>query len=578
MRAGPAGPRPFLIESAHARAEGTERDGVSRISVGGRAVVASLDADLGPGANVLVSPASLRRERLGRLGSVEERVLCAPALPLVALQWRTPSADTFGITFTVLPDVAEVRYDLADSVLRVWEATRPDTVVDVALDSRLERWNIEAGERGGLRVRVEVDSGNDDGRPESTVTFLVAAGAPAAAERALAAAPHLSAHEVRANADADPDRADTLTVRSGVAALDHGVLWATLRLRAALARAPSEPARADAEATPAALFWCGVGATAIGDAETALRALAGIPRDDPLGTLLAASLTLQSGDPRPALDRLNHLTRDAVEHVRLASDRGAWGTWRFALETLADALRSAAPDATVTDLREAAARPAGDAGGRRLPMAGDAPAPEPVTSLRTLLGVGLPPSRSGHPPIGSDVLPDALGGWWRTATGDPDGGYAAWRRLLDEGLAGGPVGRGSWDAGPAAPTTGVLLATLAHGMLGLGYDAPSGLVRIAPHLPAHMRSITVERIPVGDVRLTLTYEREGALHRFVVTPTAGAAPATAVFAPSITGGTPGTVRVDGVVADLAVDDLEGRSRPRVRLALDGPRVVEIENG
>ena len=81
-----------------------------------------------------------------------------------------------------------------------------------------------------------------------------------------------------------------------------------------------------------------------------------------------------------------------------------------------------------------------------------------------------------------------------------------------EGLAGTAGCRGSWN--PPGLGAASVLATLAFGLLGLEPDAPSGRIRVAPVLPAHLKDFRIRGIRVGGARLELAYERAGRVHRF----------------------------------------------------------------
>jgi len=210
---------------------------------------------------------------------------------------------------------------------------------------------------------------------------------------------------------------------------------------------------------------------------------------------------------------------------------------------------------------------AGETGGEKM---------GPAALLRRL----LEGDRGGFPWPG--VTPDpsgaeALGGWTQLRRGEIDEGYRTWRNALTAGLLGGPSGRGSWDPeGIGAPGAGHVLCGLAHGILGLAPDAPSGRIHIAPSFPAHLGAFTIRGIRLGDARIDLDYRREGGRHRFELSPTEGRVPATVIFEPSLPGVRPGTTYVDGQPAELAPVNEGDRLRFGVQLPLDGRRTVEVE--
>ncbi len=566
VRVAVAGPNPFLLEGERVAVAGSERGGAASLRIDGRVVAADLVTDAGPAANVVVGPATLRRELPGTRGTVIEHLLAVPALPIVAVQWSAPpgarAMSGLALELTLLPGARGLRYRADGAGLRA-TCEDDDTVVDAVVHPQPSEWSVGEVDGGGIRARAIVEA-------DGPVTLLIAAGSATQVERALAAAPYLPSHEIRAAAAADPAKMDTLVVRSGVGELDDGVVWATARVHAALRRTTVDDA--------GAVFWSGVGALAVGDVESAKRALAllgRLERPEPLAVLLAARYALASGDQGPALEHLDALGPERLEALRRDGSE-AWGGWQTALRSLADALHQSASPSELDGLRAQAARPSAvTGGGVRLPMAGGATA-APTSWTAYLFGVGdggiAPPA--GRPPRGA--VP-----WSTLRAGGADAGYAAWRQALSEGLAGGPAGRGTWDPSPApwsagAPAAGALLATLAHGLLGIDPDAPSGRLRLAPALPDHIRSFTVENIRVAEARVGLAYRREGRVHRYRLEPLGGRIPVMAVFEPSLPVGSVTSILVDGAEADLERSAEEGRTRLRVQLPLDAARTLEVE--
>lgn len=540
-RAGPAGPAPVLLEGERIAVAGTEREGARAFWVGGRLAAADLATDAGVGVNVVLAPASLRREVLGRGASLVEITLAAPTLPLAAVQWQAPPpvrrGGSLGLGLTLLPGCREARYHVRGEGLRAvgTHADGAELCVELRLHPVPTEWRVREEGAGGIRVSASVSA-------PGLVTLLLAAGTSEAAARAMAGAPHLSAHEARAASDADAAAIETLTTSTGIPDLDDGVVWATARVRGSLLRGPAGPADA--------VLWSGLGALAVGDATAAARALDGLPHGA-LSAFLAARLTLLSGDPAPALEAYRRLDAfDAGSGAAL--DPEARALRGLALETLADALRYAAGDREILALRRAAALPNRIARGVRLPMAGFAPRPTSADTLRSALA----------------------------SASDPDEAWVAWRGSLSQGMAGGPTCRGAWDPpsrppGPA-PGAGRLLCRLAHGLLGLSPDAPSGRIRIAPALPAHVAGFTAKGIRVGDAALSLRYERDGPRHRLTLEPTRGRTPATVALEPSLPLASIGSARVDGAPAELDRATAGGRTRVRVQVVLDAPRTLEID--
>ena len=55
--------------------------------------------------------------------------------------------------------------------------------------------------------------------------------------------------------------------------------------------------------------------------------------------------------------------------------------------------------------------------------------------------------------------------------------------------------------------TSMVLTPLVRGLLGIDVDVPAGRVRLAPHLPPDWKEVSVDHVPVGDGRLSLTIKR-----------------------------------------------------------------------
>jgi hypothetical protein len=420
------------------------------------------------------------------------------------------------------------------------------------------------------------------------VTLVVAAGSTQGVGRALAAAPHLAAHEIRAAADSDPHGSGSMAVRTGVPELDHGVAWAAARVRLGLARDTAMP--------PEAAFWGGLGALALGDAESGRAAMALLDGHDDgpvpwgpaapasthvLSVLLAARHTLVTGDARPAQNALARVGEGALEARRAVCGSAGWAVWSLALSTLADALRHAASDAEIESIRKIAALPAGVVG-RRLPMVGGPPADPGVAMVRRLFGTGVggdarptPGDNRATPPDGSP-----LGCWDRWCRGDSDGAWVDWRGLLGRGLAGAEHGRGCWDPPSeppgAAPAAGMLLCGLSHGLLGIRSDAPSGRIRMSPVLPRHVTHFAVEGIRVGEARLSLRYDTDGTTHRYTLEPTRGRVPPMVILEPIVPASVVTASRVDGADADLPTSPVGGSTRLQAQIPLDSRRTVEVD--
>ena len=584
--AGLTGSRPFLIEGKLASATGMLKGGFERITIRDRAVVHDLSVGGSLAVNFVLMPGALRRERIGPRGTVLENAIIAPTLPLVAVQWSaSPMADDDALRLTVPGRGTPIRPSVHGGVLHVTGQDEDESVV-IALVGGAGAWSVVDDGSGGLRVSHRVAG---EGRP----TLLVTAGTEAVVRSTLAAAAHLLVHERRAVGST----VDGARVVTGVTELDDGIAWGSGRVRASLSQgAARHHGEASAEGHTVAAshnaFWSGLGAIAGGDFEGARRAAALLERcPDPGGasqhawpvaamaTLLAARLALASGDTSLAQRRARSiLDGDRVAPGLSASTRGLW---TLAFEALADASRYTESVAHVADLRGLAAAPAPEAaGGRRLPMVGDAePQPESDAGafLRSVL-VGAR-DRVRAPTTGSPTLDDALRGW-SEFNSDVDGAWVRWRQRLSDGLASGPVGPATWDrldegVAGGAPLTGVLIAAFFHGVLGYAPDAPSGRLRLAPRLPAHMSALDVQGLRLSSTELALRYERSGTHHRFVIEPTSGRVPPMLIFEPSVLGSRLAEAYIESAPADLEATCEGDRVRIRVQLPLDAQRTIEF---
>lgn len=594
--AAPSGPGRFLVAGAHAAAGGTERHGVEAVRLGARPVAGAVDAHAGGGVNILTSPGLLRREIAGPRGVTLETVLAVPTLPAVAMQWMAPPGAPVpavqDLSIHILPGAADVRYALGEAGVRAVDGAHGDDVVEVCVHPAPTGWSAHEAEGGGLRVAAAVES-------EGPVTLVLAAGPASGVDTILTTAWALGAHAARAVRDADPGHRRTLALATGVPEMDQAWVWATSRVRTALGWATS-----GAGVRPEDAFWTGIGALAIGDGETAAAALGlleecAVPEADPglgavvptaaLAAVLAARIALAVGDVAPALRHLRRLRAGGLDAARRRSDTEGWALWAFALDSLADALHHAADPEALSTLRSARTTPpapdSADDGSARLPMLRSATAPPRAAEhLRTLL-LGPGGSPQIQPGVDGQGIRPALAAWGALVSNRADEGYAAWRGILGEGLRGEPIEgggcRGAWDPvdnllRAGAPGAGVLLATLAHGVLGLAPDAPAGRLGLAPSLPTHADTFRVRNVRVGDVRATLDYRRNGPNHRFVLTPLEGRVPPMVVFEPALAGGRVRAVRVDGKAAELDAVEAGGRTRVRVQLPLDGVRTLEID--
>jgi hypothetical protein len=409
---------------------------------------------------------------------------------------------------------------------------------------------------------------------------------------------------------------DGMVLETGVPEIDDGFAWARVRLRGIAARLGVSPARGLA---------VGLAALAVGDEESVRAALEVLDVHGPERALLSARIASALGDPAAALTAADTVRREAASRRQDAGPANAGKAALFAVAAgaLADGLRYAAPDTVISELRRLADTPTPPAAGSEGPAGSSARArsvgrPAPERGVRSLPMAGRPLA----PPIPQDVHPELdaeVEARWlarllkgdpdvappptgdpttsdlrRAAAAfvsDPDAAWALWRQALAAGIEAGPAGPYSWDARPvsgsrgAGSATAELLLALAHGLLGTAPDAPVGRLRLAPRLPAHVRTFRVRGIPLGEARLTMSYERVGATHRFTLTPEIASVPPLIVFEPAVPGEVVAT-RVDGVTASL--DARPGapqrgsggalRTVVPVQFPLDDVRSVEIDVG
>ena len=537
--AGPARARRFLLEGAEVTAAGSERGGLDTVRIGPGLVATDVRGASGPVANVVLHPGLVRRERVGSAGTEVETIVTAQTLPLLALQveaTRSSSARTLSLDLHVRDGWAR--------------GTGPGSVVVRTLDGSLiavgaapAGTRVELVEEGPTGARALVHA-----RAEETTTLLIAAGPEARVRSAFAAAAHLSTH-ARLAAGGTLD--DGLRLVTGVDEIDEGLQWARRRLAAALARAERE-----GPGSASAASWAGLAALAVGDWSSAERALR-----------LSVTASERAGVDRATAAHLSMLADRAVLSL------GAAGP----LADLARRLSATAVAATTAAASQAPRRSALTGG--RLPMAGPRSADDPagIELLRALLH-GEARSERGHD-TGTDARLAPLVAATLART-DADAAWSRWRAHLAAGLDDGPAGAATWDPlddqrDLVAPGAAALLLGVAHGLLGLGPDAPVGRLRLAPRLPAHLTRLRVEGLSVGPARLALDYEREGRRHRFRIEPERATVPPNLVFEPSVPGPVR-EVRIDGARADLDLRSEGTRTVAPVQLAVDAPRLIEIE--
>ena len=81
--------------------------------------------------------------------------------------------------------------------------------------------------------------------------------------------------------------------------------------------------------------------------------------------------------------------------------------------------------------------------------------------------------------------------------------------------------------------TSMVLTPLLRGLLGLDVDAPARRVTIAPHLPPDWDTATIDRIPVGAGRMSVTLRRAAGRISATITRTGDTTPIDVVFSPAL---------------------------------------------
>ena len=555
---------PFLVEGDRVRFVGHQtRSGgqlLFRSSSGTTGMTAGVRAEsIGHAANLVLYPGVARRDFSGSRGSVVETVVVPRTLPFLVWQLSgstlegtdthveiaTPTAHP-----TVEPTSSGVVVRAGDIVLQL--TLLPDPVDLTVTDSE-----------GGILVTARL--------PQSTPsTMVLASGTKAEVESATRAAQHLGSHAVRAARGED----DVLHTRTGVDAVDEGLAWALMRARTLMVERPS------------AALSLGLAATSMGHEEGAARALARLRASETMlveAGLLAARIGSTTGDAGAAADLADALLAgpDSLEPGLLV----------LAATSLADALQYGASPDTLAALRTLGSRNRSPttslrpAGGIALPMAGASAGPGAPTVTRAAWLEGLLAGDPGEPYVVEDVRASRARRAASAFRSDPDRAWADWRALLDEGLAHGPAGPATWDdlydfPGPGegegdddrpAATAEMILA-FAHGMLGLSPDAPVGLLRLAPRMPAHLTSFAASGIPIGDGTIRMTYERTGNDVLYSLEPERIGVPPLLVFEPSAPGRVRG-ISVDGRAAELDLRSDAIQTLVPVQLPLDGVRTL-----
>lgn len=529
VRAARADGREIVLAGARSLVRASGLAGVLSMEGGAGALTGPIRLAAPPAANLLATPRTLVRERIGAGGGLRETLVVPERLPGAVIQW---SGD------------APARGWVLDVELPL--TPTPDTRVRV--DGPLLRWAAgEEGSGGVMQLTGPVDGAGwtllvEQGRARGRiaihphahhpVTLLVSA---VEAHDRLPSLPALGAVTAHRRRDTlEPHDAPGLVVRTGVPDLDDGVAWARAALRARLVdRGRERRVRGDALADLVR------GALAAGEVDVARAALADLG-SAPADAEALALWVAWTGRPEPLL-----AARTALEPA-LAEASDALR------RRVADAAEAGGDEAWAADLR----RPLARDGGRRLPTLG-AGGDEPSHPAPLL--------ESGEGPPDADTLRRALG---RTCSDASDWGVAALRRAL------AAASRRGLDV--LRPEAALTLDLLVRGLLGVEPDAGVGRVHVGPCFPAAWTSFRADGLQVGDARLGVEMTREGPWTRLVLRQSAGGAPVTWIVEPRLVGAGLVRARVDGAPAEIDADQVDGRVRPRLQIPADRERVVELE--
>lgn len=594
----------YLVEGRRAYAHGVQREPGTTVVVPGTGSVTVTAPSIGRAANVVLFPGLARRDLAGSAGMSIETLLVAPDLPLALLQWTGAGAASAPLTVELTLDWprgirAERGIERAAAGVAVHGEER---ALALGAAPRPRRLEIDEARAGTVRVTITPSPGD-------VTTLLLAGGTAEELRRAFAAGAHPRGHAVRAAAG---PLDDGLACATGIEAIDDGVAWARARLVGLVERARRAP-HGEAPVHARRLLSTGLAAIAVGDRETSVRAGKGLRRsaaaeDVPsaASALLAAQHAATFGDA----SRASEIARAWIAAVsagraeELDDDEAA--LWPFAATALADGLLHAAPDALSEALRSSARALSAELGRRASGARAPAPSGSRAGSKRTLPMAGAPtslpiareptsPRDAGrlewsrwleHLLAGNPSLPEPPSArpaveTLRRATArfptDPDAAWIEWRRAVEAGLARGPFGPATWDDDAGDPLTAEILLGLVHGLLGIAPDAPSGRIRLAPRMPAHLTGFSVRGVTLGDASLRFGYSRSGSTRVFELEPEHGGVPPLIVLEPSVDGRV-SNVRIDGASADLDLRPYGGRTVVPVQIPLDAPRTVEITTG
>ena len=530
--------RRIVLAGRRAMVEAEGLGGVASISADGIPLLGAVVVAGPVAANVVSTPRSLTRERIGAGVAFHETVLVPERLPGAVIQWVADSAIdrlTLEVRLPATSSAGAGRYRAEGGMLR-W-TTSPDQSGGVV--------QLCGGSDGGWAV-VEHSGAwwghiSFDLEADAPITLLAVAISDPDRLPSLPALAAVGAH--RRRDDLEPADAPGLRLETGVPDLDDGVGWARAALRAGLTEVGGTVGLRGSAAP-----WLAAAALTGGERDLARALLVHSP-PSVADAEARARWMAWTGEPRPLLDArpdLDAILGEAPQAVRAR---------------VADAAEAAGDEEWAAALRTAVARD----GGRRLPTlarpatgaaqgddrqgsaqeavaAFDGGAPESVEQLRSAVAA----LRSPEPEAALALLRSALT-WMRRGASGADGEIA-----------------------------GATLQLLVEGLLGIDPDAAYGRIKVSPCLPESWDSFHVRGLSVGDAVVDMEMTREDRAYRFALRQRAGGAPVTWIFAPRLPGTGIARIRVDGEDAMVDSRPVGRRIEPRIQIPAERERLVEIE--
>lgn len=572
QRPGVANTMPMVCAGRRCLVRASALHGVLVADADGAPLVGRVQLETAIAANGITTPRSLTRELVGAAGSTRETLLVPERLPGFVLQWQGWAPDEGWRLGVELFADARTRVRIDGPMLRIADEAGAGLVLYLATAAKgageaagqADVWRVVDGPGGVGQVAAQVHCSGD-----VPTTLLVHAIPEGDRMPSLSALGAVGAHRVRD--DLEPDEAAGLQIESGIADLDRGVAWARAALRALV-----EETSAGAEVRVLAPHVEGdesarlaMGALAAGEWEVAQAALQSAALQSAGSMTSREALALAEWVAWTAQPQLLIQHTDAI--ARSAEVPGAFSA--SDLQRLIDAAEAAGADDLVARLRTVPA-PA-SSGSPATPSSQNTPLPSQTTARR-LPTISSPTTTSSSTTNDTPVHVPGL------ASPDATSDWVALRTTLSALVRQG----GSPEGFEAAES----LETLVVRVLGVEPDAAYGRLRLAPQLPAHLTRFGFRGLRVGDATVGAEMSRQTGLsadqktvagvEREVVEwrlrQTAGGAPITWIFEPTLPLQSVEHVSVDGQPAELDVSPAPGGIRVKVQVPAERERVVRVE--